>query len=463
VDYGALPPEINSARMYAGPGPEPMLAAAAAWDALAAELRAAATSYFTVTSGLATGWQGPSSENMAAAAAPYAAWLATTATRTEHTATQAKTAAAAYENAFAATIPPPVVAANRTQLSTLTATNIFGQNTAAIAANEAQYASMWAQDAAAMYNYAAQSATATQLTPFTPAPNTTTATQTTTEAQNTTAATAANTQSVLTQLTSATPHALHNLAAPSATATQSPLGTLANVLSSLDSSPLETLAGNAELIPQSILPANSALINTIMGIAIGTRARDFAAAAGGGLAPILAAGLGSGATNSGSASLVGAGSTVSAYVGQAGSIAGLAVPQSWAASSPAIKTISAVLSGTAEGSVPAVAMSQSSWVTGAAMAGIAGSALGAALPRAAVGANSKVRGASPKGRAEPKKNDSPQNLERLAAAMTANPESVQHWHTDSENLDDLLAELRKRPGTHAVHVRDVNRKMTPPW
>lgn len=38
LDFGALPPEINSGRMYAGPGSGPLLAAAAAWDALAAEL-----------------------------------------------------------------------------------------------------------------------------------------------------------------------------------------------------------------------------------------------------------------------------------------------------------------------------------------------------------------------------------------------------------------------------------------
>jgi PPE-repeat protein len=35
IDFGALPPEVNSARMYAGAGAGSMLVAAAAWDALA--------------------------------------------------------------------------------------------------------------------------------------------------------------------------------------------------------------------------------------------------------------------------------------------------------------------------------------------------------------------------------------------------------------------------------------------
>lgn len=45
MDFGVLPPEINSGRMYAGPGSGPMMAAAAAWDSLAAELGLAAGGY----------------------------------------------------------------------------------------------------------------------------------------------------------------------------------------------------------------------------------------------------------------------------------------------------------------------------------------------------------------------------------------------------------------------------------
>ena len=71
LDFGALPPEINSARMYSGPGPGSMVAAAAAWNGLATELGSAASAYGSVVSGLTSGeWLGPSSALMDAAAAP---------------------------------------------------------------------------------------------------------------------------------------------------------------------------------------------------------------------------------------------------------------------------------------------------------------------------------------------------------------------------------------------------------
>ncbi|HET9876088.1 MAG TPA: PPE domain-containing protein, partial [Mycobacterium sp.] len=87
MDFGALPPEINSGRMYLGPGAAPMIAAASAWDALAAELSIAGTGYGSVISELAGhGWLGPASLAMAKAAAPYVAWLHSTAAQAEQTA-----------------------------------------------------------------------------------------------------------------------------------------------------------------------------------------------------------------------------------------------------------------------------------------------------------------------------------------------------------------------------------------
>src|SRR6201995_3095363 len=208
MDFAFLPPEINSGRMYDGPGSGPMLAAAAAWDGVAAELHSTVTLYGSVTSELSAGpWLGAASAAMTAAAEPYAAWMRSTATQAEQTAIQAKAAAAAYEVTFAAMGPPPVIAANRTLLQALGATNLFGQNRPAIAATETLYAEMWAQDATAMYGYAGASASATTLPPFTPAP------QTTTEASA-----AASTQAAASQLAST---ALQGLTSTTATNTTS--------------------------------------------------------------------------------------------------------------------------------------------------------------------------------------------------------------------------------------------------
>ncbi|OBF56160.1 hypothetical protein A5787_02605 [Mycobacterium sp. 852002-50816_SCH5313054-b] len=174
-DFGALPPEINSGRMYAGPGAGSLMVAATAWDALAAELSTAASGYDSVITELTSApWVGPSSTAMVSAVVPYVSWLSTAAGLAEDSAGQARAAAGAFEAAFTMTVPPPVIAANRVLLATLVATNFFGQNTPAIMATEAQYMEMWAQDAAAMYGYAASSAAATVLTPYQSPPNTST-------------------------------------------------------------------------------------------------------------------------------------------------------------------------------------------------------------------------------------------------------------------------------------------------
>ena len=233
MDFGNYPPEINSARMYAGAGAGPLLVAAEAWDALAGELQSVANSYQSVVSGLTAGpWMGPASTSMSAAAASYAAWLQTTAAQAEETGAQAKSAAAAYQAAFTATVPPPMVAANRSLLSTLIATNLFGMNTQAIAANEAQYGEMWAQDTAAMYGYAASSASATQLTPFNPPQQNTnpggSANQAAAVGQATGSA-AGNVQSSIQQAFSAVPAALSSAAAAPAAAGD-PLGTISDLI-----------------------------------------------------------------------------------------------------------------------------------------------------------------------------------------------------------------------------------------
>ncbi|WP_063477213.1 PPE family protein [Mycobacterium kansasii] len=173
-DFTALPPEINSGRMYSGPGSGPLMAAAAAWGRLADDLETAATAYSSLILEL-TGlpWRGPAADAMVASVLPFVSWLSTTAALAEQAAIQASAAAAAFELAFALTVPPPVIVANRALLMTLVATNWFGQNTPAIATAEAHYAEMWVQDATAMHEYAAAAAVASVLTPFTPPPKVT--------------------------------------------------------------------------------------------------------------------------------------------------------------------------------------------------------------------------------------------------------------------------------------------------
>lgn len=210
MDFGAFSPEINSARIYTGPGSGPMMAAAAAWDKMAAELSSAEAAYQGVINGLVSeGWMGPASNAMAAAATPYAVWMGTTAAQVEQAAMQAKAAAAAFDAAYAMTVPPPLIVANRSQLAALVATNFLGQNAAAIAATEAQYGQMWAQDAVAMYAYAGSSAAAAMLAPMAVAPPTTNPAG---AAAGAAAAGAANMQGAATQAAMGLPSSLNSSA-----------------------------------------------------------------------------------------------------------------------------------------------------------------------------------------------------------------------------------------------------------
>lgn len=341
MDFAALPPEINSSRMYSGPGAGSMLAAAVSWDELAAELYAAATGYGSVTSGLAHQWQGPTSVAMAQAAAPYVAWLSATAAQAEQAATQAKAAAGAYEAAFAATVPPPVIAANRALLMALVATNILGQNTPAIATTEAHYEQMWAQDAAAMYGYAAASATASRLNPFTSPPVTTDpaglAKQGAAVAQAAGNSAGIQAQEIVSngsQLISTLPQALQALASsPALTSFDAALSWVSSTLSKL--SPLSTLL-NFAMSPLNFLDKG-------LGFAKAAGGPVTAAAAG----AAKAAGEGARTAESALSGLLGGGSgaAVSAATGRGLSIGALSVPQSWL-STPAASAVAAALPNT---------------------------------------------------------------------------------------------------------------------
>ncbi|EPQ73136.1 PPE family protein [Mycobacterium marinum MB2] len=76
MSFWMWPPEVNSVLLLDGPGPGPMLEAAAAWDGIGTELSAAASAFGSVTSELAgQAWQGPASASMRAAAVRYLDWL----------------------------------------------------------------------------------------------------------------------------------------------------------------------------------------------------------------------------------------------------------------------------------------------------------------------------------------------------------------------------------------------------
>jgi PPE-repeat protein len=348
MDFAALPPEINSGRMYAGAGSGPMLAAAAAWDTLAAELHSVASSYQSVMSGLITGpWLGPSSVSMAAAAAASTAWMNATAAQAEQTGAQAKMAAAAYETAFADTVPPPVITANRSLLATLVATNIFGQNTPAIATTEAEYAEMWAQDAGAMYGYAFSSASATTLSPFTQPPQTTNqeglASQAAAIGQSTSTA-AGNVQSTVSsvpQTFSAVPNALTGLAAPAAADPLSPLD-LINLLGSLSGIFVDAPVGSAGLAVDS-----TALPYDVVGALTGFHTDDIVSGWAGsqswpGTAPVPPSPFPV-ITN------LAGGTTASAGLGGANKIGALSVPAGWSAEAPAIRPAALPLPATSVG------------------------------------------------------------------------------------------------------------------
>jgi PPE-repeat protein len=260
-------------------------------------------------------------------------------------------------------VPPPVIVANRTLLMTLIATNILGQNTPAIAATEAHYMEMWAQDATAMYGYAGSSASATQLTPFTEPPQTTNAAA---EPMQAAAATQASTSSAsnlgteLTQFIDSLPTALQNLANG---LLQSPTTASGNLLSGLSlpqllsaSLPpgLETDLTNWNTIFSTIASGPYSLqgLTSIPGgpflsfgqaYAWGQNGQSAAAfLAGpkpitGALAP-LASELGTPHLSA----AFGAG-PVSGSMGRAALVSGMSVPQSWTQAAPEIRTLAAAL------------------------------------------------------------------------------------------------------------------------
>lgn len=359
IDYALLSPEVNSGRLYSGPGSTPMMTVASAWRTLAAEISSALTSYETTLTQLVDEeWMGPASASMTAATKPYLAWMADTAAKAEEAATKATAAAAAFEAAHAATPPPAVIAANRAQQKVLVATNVVGQNSAAIMASDAQYFEMWAQATDVMYSYAASSAAATTVTPFNEPSQTTNPDGTANQAVAVGQAngTAAGNTAQTAQAISSLPNTLQTLTAPSP-ADALPPPTLAGLLEaigrnasingvvSLVTYPLNgamSFTGtSAAFTPASLIPTMTTFFSGGGFNALG------GGTVGSGLGALLGPGgplsnlgaLGGGATGAAAAtSALTMGATtpaISAGMGQATLVGSLSAPSAWATAVPA--------------------------------------------------------------------------------------------------------------------------------
>jgi PPE-repeat protein len=389
-DFGMFPPEFNSARIYSGPGSGSYVAAASSWNAIAAELQSAALSYQTVVTQLSSEeWTGTASAAMAQAATPYAEWLSATAAQAELTATQAQSAAAAYEAALASSVAPPLIAANRMQSQQLQATNVLGQNTPLIAQLEAQYGEYWAQDAAAMSTYAAQSTTLTKsMTNFQAAPKVTndagTANQAATVSNATANTTAGNTSKVVSNAATTTTNATTNATTQATTATD-PLTELWFLLTG--QSVLPTNLGTAV---NGYAPFASLFYNTeglpYFSIGMGNNFVQIAKSLGviGGAAPAAAKalpGLG------GLGGMLGGGAAAAhpvAALGSAASVGGkLSVPVSWsgggAAAAPA--TLGRAIPVSAISAAPEAAGGPGNLLGGMPLAGTGAAGHGVAGPK----------------------------------------------------------------------------------
>ncbi len=338
MDFAGMPPEVNSTRMYAGAGAGSLATAAAAWEKLATELSSTAASYRAVVSEL-TGqaWVGPSSAGMAAAVAPYVSWMNSTAAQAQQTASQLGSAVAAYEAAFAATVPPPQIEVNRALLASLVSTNTLGQNTPAIAATEAQYSEMWARDTSAMLGYAGASSAATRLSAFNSPPQTSNSSGSGNQNNAVAKAALSGTNQSVQSTLSGVPNLLQNAASGS------PSGTSGTSATSTGSGSLLDLFNNfsANTIGYQILSeglnfdASGALLTLAPPVATAWNPLVSSLSAPAAAASSVS-GSGSTLANSYGAS-AGLGSAgVSAGLGQATSVGELSVPQAWS-NSPAIR------------------------------------------------------------------------------------------------------------------------------
>jgi PPE-repeat protein len=311
---------------------------------------------------------------MADAAAPYMTWVTTTATQAEQAANQARAAVTAYETAFAATVPPALVAANRTQLATLIANNVFGQNTTQIADTEAAYAEMWAQDVHAMCGYAATSSAATTMTPFSEPPQTTKPAgqsgQTAAVTQATGGSAAAQSRASLSRLMSAVPQQLHTLATAGSSGSSASTSSPSMLTAVSDFNTLTSPVNLASGLSRTYTSAGSFASGLFR-----------ANVQGSGHLPAAA----TQAVTVGAKELPseGVGGPVLGGLGRAAPIGGLSVPQSWASATPVASAAEEpqwLSEMDLEAATTATATSTTSTIGGAPIAGLGPSAGNMARP-----------------------------------------------------------------------------------
>jgi PPE-repeat protein len=411
MSFMMFPPEVNSSLMYSGAGSGPLMAAASAWDELAADLETTAASYQAVLAQL-TGatWLGPTSARMAAATAPYVDWLALTSGQAAQTSAQARFAAAAYEGAFASTIPPAVIAANRALLAALVATNFLGQNTPAIAATEAQYMEMWFQDGLTMDTYATVAQQAVVLPQQTPAPsasdggtsaNAAAAAQSTANSASSTGTNLATALQNLFPSLSSNSTSSNGLSSAASTALGD-LGVPASTTNALTSAvaPVATSATGSILpvqavyyatmfasMPAKMLISMSNSMNASQAMQAGQQAMlaDVTKVLDEKMKTMLA-GI--------SGQMRGFGSTISAQLASAGKLGGLSVPNGWAQSAPEMVRAAPILPANSLAAPNMAAATPNSPFTQALMGAMNGRGMGT---QAAKTASVKVETRTPAG------------------------------------------------------------------
>jgi PPE-repeat protein len=256
---------------------------------------------------------------------------------------------------------------------------MFGRNTQAIAATEAQYAEMWAQDTAAMYGYAASSASATTLTPFTPPQQNTNPggsagqAAAASQAAGTSAGNVQSTVSSVQQAFSAVPNALTSAATPAqSTSLLDTLGLLSDVEAIFLDAPasLAELGADAPLTIAAFYPDVASLYvgehtDQVVSDYVGKPSwLDLGAP----WAPPVEA-----------ATTTNLGAPVSAGLGEANTVGALSVPPTWTIATPAVRPTSYTLPMLPETTVTAagqpVQAGSGSTLSEMALAGMAGRAM----------------------------------------------------------------------------------------